>query len=172
MRLIGPKNKQARRVGVDLGLTTSTAKLQRRLSILPGAHGRKGRRKLSDYAQRLLEKQKLRLTFGLPERQFRRYYQQAAQTPQATGEALLKLLERRLDNSLYRLGFVPTRSAGRQLVTHGHIIVNGRKLSIPSYQVQVGDTIALAPKAQAIPNIKVLLEQKEKTSPATKKLTI
>lgn len=160
-RIIGPKNKQARRVGTDLGLTTSTAKLQRRLTIPPGSHGRKGRRKISDYGQRLIEKQKLRLTFGLPERQLRRYYDQATKTPQATGEVMLKLLERRLDNSVYRLNFTPTRAAARQLVTHGHILVNGRKLSIPSYQVKVGDTIALSPVAQAIPTVKALLELKQ-----------
>lgn len=160
MRYTGPKNKLARRVGIDLGLKTAVAKLQRRLGIPPGQHGHKGKRKQSDYAVQLAEKQKLRLMFGIQERQLRRYYEQAAKTKQATGMMLLQLLECRLDNVVYRLGLTPTRAFARQLVSHGHVLVNNQKITIPSYQVKIEDTINLSPKALNMPLIKTILEQK------------
>jgi len=159
------KNKVARRIGVDLGLKTNTKSLERRLSITPGQHGRKGRGKQSDYATQLMEKQKAKAIYGVLERQFKKYYIEASRDPLATGEVMLSLLERRLDNCVYRLGFAPTRRAARQLVAHGNVQVNARKLSIPSYQVKIGDTITLSKTAQAIPYIKQALERSGHTVP-------
>ncbi len=153
-RYTGPKNKKARRLGVDLGLKSNPKSLERRLGTPPGQHGRKGTRKVSDYGIQLAEKQKAKAIYGILERQFRKYYIEASRNPLATGEVMLSLLERRLDNCLYRLGFVPTRRAARQLVAHGNVLVNGKKLSIPSYQVKTGDTVSLSTKGSAIPYIK------------------
>jgi len=164
-RYTGPKNKKARRLGVDLGLKTSAKSLERRIGTPPGAHGRKGgNRKVSDYGVQLAEKQKAKIMYGILERQFKKYYTQASRNPLSTGEVMLQLLERRLDNCIYRLGFVPTRAAGRQLVSHGNVLVNGKKLNIPSYKVMVGDVIALSGTAAKIPYIKSLLADKDKTS--------
>ena len=153
-RYTGPKNKKARRLGVDLGLKSNPKSLERRLGTPPGQHGRKGTRKVSDYGIQLAEKQKAKAIYGILERQFRKYYIEASRNPLATGEVMLSLLERRLDNCLYRLGFVPTRRAARQLVAHGNVLVNGKKLSIPSYQVKTGNTVSLSTKGSAIPYIK------------------
>ena len=159
-RYTGPKNKKARRLGVDLGLKSSN-KLERRLSTPPGAHGRKGTRKVSDYGVQLAEKQKAKIMYGILERQFKKYYTMASKNPLSTGEVMLSLLERRLDNCIYRLGFVPTRAAGRQLVSHGNVMVDGKKLNIPSYIVKVGDVISLTKTATNIPYIKTRLADKE-----------
>ncbi len=159
-RYTGPKNKKARRLGVDLGLKSSN-KLERRLGTPPGAHGRKGSRKVSDYGVQLAEKQKAKIMYGILERQFKKYYVMASKNPLATGEVMLSLLERRLDNCIYRLGFVPTRAAGRQLVSHGNVTVNGKKLNIPSYIVKVGDVLSLTNTAAKIPYIKSRLDDKE-----------
>jgi len=161
----GPRNKRARRIGVDLGLKTNTKSLERRLNTLPGQHGRRGKGKMSDYGTQLMEKQKAKAIYGILERQFKNYYQVASRTPQATGAVLLSLLERRLDNVVYRLGFAPTRRAARQLVSHGNVMVNGKKLSIPSYQVSVDDVVSLSTRATNIPYIKTLLEDKEYSLP-------
>ena len=166
-RYTGPKNKKARRLGVDLGLKTSPKSLERRIGTPPGAHGRKGgNRKVSDYGVQLAEKQKAKIMYGILERQFKKYYTQASHNPLSTGEVMLQLLERRLDNCIYRLGFVPTRAAGRQLVSHGNVLVNGKKLNIPSYKVMVGDVIELSGTAANIPYIKSLLADKDKTAAA------
>lgn len=166
-RYTGPKNKKARRLGVDLGLKTTGAKLERRIGTPPGAHGRKGgNRKVSDYGVQLAEKQKAKIIYGILERQFKKYYTEAARNPLSTGEIMLQLLERRLDNCVYRLGFVPTRAAARQLVSHGNVQVNGKKLNIPSYKVRVGDVVSLTDTAANIPYIKSLLADKEKLSAA------
>lgn len=165
-RYTGPKNKKARRLGVDLGLKSNPKSLERRIGTPPGAHGRKGgNRKVSDYGVQLAEKQKAKITYGILERQFKKYYTEAARNPLATGEVMLSLLERRLDNCIYRLGFVPTRAAGRQLVSHGNVTINGKKLNIPSYKVKVGDVIGLSDTATKIPYIKALLDDKEKLAP-------
>jgi small subunit ribosomal protein S4 len=140
-RYIGPKNKLARKIGEDLGLKTNALKVAKRLAILPGQHGAKGRRKISDYGKQLKEKQKVKYIYGILEKQLRRQYSEASKNPTATGSALLSLLERRLDNVVYRLGWSPTRAAARQLVNHSHIQVNGKKMNIPSYQVKLGDVI-------------------------------
>ncbi|HZU13678.1 MAG TPA: 30S ribosomal protein S4 [Chloroflexota bacterium] len=152
MAIHGPKWKVMRRYGVNL-FGTRSAGLNKRLEVPPGQHGRRRARKPSEYSLQLREKQKARLTYGANERQFRRAYERALRLPGRTGEAMMGLLERRLDNAVYRLGFAPTRPMARQMVNHGHVLVNGRKVSIPSYEVKPGDTITLGPKAQQIPDV-------------------
>lgn len=159
-RYTGPKNKLARKFGEDLGLKTNALKLAKRLNILPGQHGRKGRKKVSEYGKQLSEKQKVKMMYGLMEKQFHKIYEVATKTPSATGFALLRLLERRLDNVVYRLGFAPTRPAARQLVSHGNVTVNGKKVTIPSYRLQLNDIVALSEKATKIPVVADLLKEK------------
>lgn len=166
-RHTGPKNKLARRVGQDLGLKTNALKVARRLNLRPGQHGRNMRRRSSDYGQQLLEKQKVRYIYGVQERYLRNTFKLAMKTPLATGQELLKLLERRLDNVVYRLGFAPTRAAARQLVNHGHVEVNGKKVTIPSYRVNIGDDVKISSKAANIPYITELMD--EKNAPSTPK---
>ncbi|MCG0314668.1 MAG: 30S ribosomal protein S4 [Calditerricola sp.] len=126
----------------------------------PGQHGPGQRRKLSEYGIRLMEKQKLRHMYGLTERQFRRTFERAQKMPGATGENFMILLESRLDNLVYRLGFARTRPAARQLVTHGHVTVNGKKVDIPSYQVKPGDVIGLREKSRNLQVVKEALENR------------
>ena len=165
-RYTGPKNRLARSLGRELGLKTNTAKLDRRLQVPPGQHGPKGRRgKPSDYSLQLKEKQKVRWTYGVLERQFRRYFEEARKNPKATGTRLLQLLELRLDNAIFRAGLAPTRTAARQFVTHGHVLVNGKKVDIPSYQVKTGDTVTLVNKLLETPVVKTLLENKKYQTP-------
>lgn len=164
-RYTGPKNKKQRRLGVDLGLKSNPKSLEKRIGTPPGQHGRKGgNRKVSDYGVQLAEKQKAKIMYGILERQFKKYYTEAARNPLATGEVMLSLLERRLDNCIFRLGFVPTRAAARQLVSHGNVTVNGKKLNIPSYKVRVGDVVSLTETATNIPYIKSLIADKERVS--------
>jgi small subunit ribosomal protein S4 len=137
-RYTGPRTKKSRRYGVAL---FGPHKALERRNYPPGVHGDKGRRKQSEYATALGEKQKLRIMYGLLERQFRRYYEIALRRRGVTGEILLQLLETRLDNVVYRLGLANSRRAARQMVNHGHIAVNGRKVSIASYLTKVGETI-------------------------------
>lgn len=153
MRYTGPKDRLSRREGMDL--FGKGARLTR-LSVPPGMHGPKGTRKLSEYARQLREKQKAKRLYGVSERQFRRYVGKAQKT-----KNLIELLERRLDNVVYRLRFAPTRPASRQLVSHGHILVDGKAVNIPSYEVEVGQTICLDTRAQSIPEVKRLLEARE-----------
>src|SRR5690554_4123713 len=136
-RYIGPKCKLARREGTDLFLKSGVRPLDSKckLETPPGQHGaRRGR--LSDYGTQLREKQKVRRIYGILERQFRNYYAEATRQRGATGEVLLQLLESRLDNVAFRMGFGSTRAEARQLVSHGAVLVNGRSINIPSYQVQ------------------------------------
>lgn len=143
-RYIGPKNKIARRFGVNLGLKTNAAKVARRLNQKPGMHGPKRRKSaLSTYGKQLMEKQKAKFVYGIREKQFRRYVSEANRLTGDSGENLLKLLERRFDNVIYRLGFAVTRAQARQLVSHSMFTVNGKKMNIPSYLVRPGDVIAL-----------------------------
>ncbi|MGA0845989.1 MAG: 30S ribosomal protein S4 [Luteolibacter sp.] len=140
-RYTGPRTKISRRFGV--ALFGSSKALERR-NFPPGQHGaRAGRKKKSEYAVALGEKQKLRFQYGILEKQFRGYYEEAARRRGVTGEILLQLLETRLDNVCYRAGFANTRQAARQLVNHGHLSVNGRRVDIPSYQVRPGDVIKI-----------------------------
>src|SRR4030043_1005616 len=164
-RDLRPKNKKARRIGKDLELTTSVLKLQKKLGIPPGHHGRKGRRRVSDYAKRLMEKQRVKWTYGVLERQFHNYFIKALKHKGTTGEELLRLLERRLDNVLYRLSLVPTRTMARQLVTHGHVLVNNKKMSIPSYQTKIDDIITLTGKSMKIPHLIPFLTNKKPSVP-------
>lgn len=164
-RYIGPKHRLQRKLGEDLGLKTNAVKVARRLAVAPGQHGHKGHRKLSDYGQQLREKQKLRITYGVMEKQMHKYYLVATKTPASTGTALLKLLERRLDNVVYRLGFAPTRAAARQLVAHNHVKLNDKKAAIPSIVVKIGDVVSLKDKTLKIPVVAKMLEDKNKNIP-------
>lgn len=164
-RYTGPKNKLARRIGEDLGLKTNALKVTKRLSILPGQHGAKGRRKISNYGQQLREKQKVKYIYGIMEKQLRRLYEVASKNPTATGSALLGLLERRLDNVVYRAGLAPTRSAARQFVSHSHFQVNGKKLNVPSYTVKVGDIISVRNKSLSVPILSDAVKAEERHAP-------
>jgi small subunit ribosomal protein S4 len=158
-RYTGPKDRLSRREGFDL--FGKGAKLTR-LAVPPGVHGPKGSMKgPSQYGKQLREKQKVKRLYGVMEKQFRRYIEQALKIRGNTGETLLSFLERRLDNVVYRLGFAPTRPAARQLVSHRHVLVNGVKVNIPSYQVKVGEIITISKVAMEIPAIKLLLSQKD-----------
>lgn len=164
-RYTGPKNKLARKVGEDLGLKTNALKVARRLMVRPGQHGHRGRRKVSDYGIQLQEKQKVKYIYGILEKQLNRVYKEASKNPTATGSALLSLLERRLDNVVYRAGWTPTRFAARQLVSHGHVQVNGKKMNIPSYRVVVNDVINLKAKTMKIPYVAELLKDESVSAP-------
>jgi small subunit ribosomal protein S4 len=143
-RYTGPKTKISRRFGVPI---FGPAKALERKNYPPGMHGPKGsRRKQSDYAIALAEKQKLRYQYGLLERQFRRYFQTALTRRGVTGETLLQLLETRLDNIVYRLGFANSRNAARQMVSHGHVSVNGRKVNVSSCTLRPGDEVTIKDK--------------------------
>jgi len=143
-RYTGPRTKKSRRYGVAL---FGPHKALERRNFPPGMHGDKGRRKQSEYAIALGEKQKLRIMYGLLERQFRRYYEIALRRRGVTGEIMLQLLEARLDNVVYRLGFANSRRAARQMVNHGHVNVNGRRVSIASYSTKIGDVIEVRANA-------------------------
>jgi small subunit ribosomal protein S4 len=146
-RYTGPKTKVSRRYGAQL---FGPSKALDRKSYPPGMHGPRGaRRKQSDYAIALGEKQKLRYQYGLLERQFRRIFQNALRKRGVTGETLLQLLETRLDNVVYRLGLANTRAAARQLVSHGHVLVNGRRVNVASYSVKAGDEISIRDKPKS-----------------------
>ncbi|WP_049724024.1 30S ribosomal protein S4 [Gilvimarinus polysaccharolyticus] len=148
-RYIGPTCKLSRREGTDLFLKSGARALDSKckLESVPGQHGQR-RGRLSDYGIQLREKQKVRRTYGVLEKQFRGYYKEAARRKGATGENLLKLLECRLDNVVYRMGFGATRAESRQLVSHKGITVNGQTVNIASYQVAEGDVVAVREKAK------------------------
>src|SRR3989338_8235531 len=131
----------------------------------PGAHGKKMRRRLSDYGKQLEEKQKLRLMYDLSEKQFHTLYLLARKTQAATGEKLLQLLESRLDTVVYRSGFAPTLAAARQLVNHGHVTVDNQKIDIASYRVKIGQVVGLSGKGQKIPQVAALLSAKDNQPP-------
>ncbi|HZC35457.1 MAG TPA: 30S ribosomal protein S4 [Chthoniobacterales bacterium] len=140
-RYTGPKSKISRRYGVAL---FGPSKALERKNYPPGMHGPKGsRRKRSDYSTALAEKQKLRFQYGLMERQFRRYFENALKKRGVTGETLLQMLETRLDNIVYRLGFANSRSAARQMVSHGHVAVNNRKVNVSSFNLRAGDVVTV-----------------------------
>lgn len=145
-RTIDPKCKLCRREGVKLFLKGSRCESPKcaieRRNFAPGMHGQR-RGKPSEYAIRLREKQKLKRFYGLFERQFRRYFALASRSPENTGEVLLSIMERRLDNVVHRLGWAPNRATARQMVSHGHVLVNGRLCSIPSMLLRANDTVAI-----------------------------
>lgn len=167
MRYTGPKNRLARREGVDLGLKTPGTKahsnLLRRLSIIPGQRNNtKRRRKLSDYGIQLREKQKLKRMYGLTDKQMKNYFKKAIKKFGNTAHFLIQYLETRLDNIIYRLGFAPTRASARQLINHGHITVNEKKVSIPSYCVNINDVVRFKrEKSLSIPYIAQMIEKKD-----------
>jgi len=138
-RYTGPRTRISRRFGIPI---FGPDKYLERRNYGPGVHGPKSRRKLTDYGLGLMEKQKLRYYYGLLERQFRGVYERALRRRGVTGEQMLQILETRLDNVVFHLGFANTRAAARQMVSHGHITVNGRKVNVPSYCLKVNDTIA------------------------------
>jgi len=162
-RYTGPKNRLSRREGFDI--FNKGAKLGR-LNVPPGMHGPKGSRGPSQFGRQLREKQKVKRLYGLMEKQFRKYVDQALKIKGNTGYTLLSLMERRLDNVVYRLGFAPTRTAARQFVGHRHVTVDGKTVNIPSYQVKVGQSIGLSAKGLKIPAIKKLLESDNQKLPS------
>jgi small subunit ribosomal protein S4 len=149
-RYLGPKCKLARREGTDLYLKSPARSIESKCRFENGPPGQHGQRRgrLSDYGLQLREKQKLRRMYGVLEKQFRGYYQSAARKKGSTGENLLRMLECRLDNVVYRMGFGVTRAEARQLVNHKGVLVNGKLVNIPSYQVEAGDKISLSEKAR------------------------
>ncbi|AEP28811.1 30S ribosomal protein S4 [Brumicola nitratireducens] len=165
-RYLGPKLKLSRREGTDLFLKSGVRAIESKCKIdqAPGQHGaRRGR--LSDYGVQLREKQKVRRMYGVLEKQFRNYYKEAARLKGNTGENLLQLLEQRLDNVVYRMGFASTRAEARQLVSHKAIVVNGKVVNIPSFNVKAEDVVAVREKAKKQARIVSALEladQREK----------
>jgi small subunit ribosomal protein S4 len=161
-RYTGPKHKIARKEGINI-FGKESASLQRRLNVPPGGlHGRKMKKRLSEYGQQLREKQKAKAIYGLLEKQFRNLVKTVGSKKGETGEMLISLLETRLDNIVFRLGFAKTRAMARQMVGHGQVLVNGKKLNIPSYQVRLDEIVSLVDKAQKNVQILKLLEEKDK----------
>ena len=162
-RYTGPATRKSRRLRVDL--VGGDMSFERR-PYPPGQAGR-GRTKDSEYSLQLREKQKARFAYGVLEKQFRRYYEEAVRKPGKTGEVLLQILESRLDNVVYRAGFASTRRQARQLVVHGHFLVNGKKVNIPSYRVSAYDIIDIAPKSMnTLPFVIARETHHERTVPA------
>jgi small subunit ribosomal protein S4 len=162
MRYTGPKVKKARRLG--FAFTAKDAKILQKRAYAPGQHGQGRRGRLSEYGIQLQEKQKAKINYGVMEKQFLRYFQTALKQPGITGDNLLRLLESRLDNIVFRLGFAETRAQARQLVNHGFFEVNGKKVDIPSYLTKPGDTVKLREnKAKS----KYMQTQKEKMKAAS-----
>ena len=157
-RYTGSEYKRSRRVGFS---TTETGKELARRPYGPGQHGNARKGKLSDYGVQLKEKQKVRFMYGLSERQLRKTFDEASKIKGIHGTNFLRLLESRLDNLVYRTGFASTRRGARQLVNHGHVTVNGRKVDIPSYRVKIGDVISLKDKDK---ELKVVLESLSKVT--------
>ncbi len=163
-RYLGSKHKICRRVGEALCGSVKCPVHKR--NSPPGQHGSmKRQRKLSEYGVMMLEKQKLRFIFGLLEKQFRKYFQKAARMSGKTGYNLLLLLETRLDNLVYRAGFAPTVAAARQMVRHGHFVVDGRKVDIPSFQVKEGQTVKLKEKSRSKPTFAAFAEDNKDKLP-------
>ena len=156
-RYTGPRVKRMRALGLDLPGLSRKSMWDR--PYPPGVHGPKSarRRKMSDFKKQLLEKQKLRYNYGLNEGQFRRLYHEAVHSKEPSGDKLLEFLESRLDNTVFRAGFAPTIPAARQLVCHGHFLVNGRRLDIPSYRVREGDVISLRERSQNLSTVEAAL---------------
>ena len=155
MRYTGSSWKQSRRLGFS---TLETGKELAKRPYGPGQHGTDRRKKLSEYGKQLTEKQKLRQMYGVNERQFRRLFMIALKSKEVTGVAFMKLLESRLDNLVFRMGFARTRRGARQLVNHGHVLVNGKKLDIPSALLSVGDEISIKESSKSLKVIKESLE--------------
>lgn len=152
MHYTGPKEKLSRKVGENLGLKAERSFSPKSAFLKkpyrPGMHGKTRRRALSEFGNQLLEKQKIKFTYGISERQLKKYFEEAKKKRGLTGEILLKTLEKRLDNVVFRAGFVSSRIIGRQLTSHGHFLINNRRVTVPSYQLKVGDTVIIRPKSK------------------------
>ncbi|HXS15002.1 MAG TPA: 30S ribosomal protein S4, partial [Candidatus Saccharimonadales bacterium] len=155
-RYTGPKHKLARREGINI-LDKQSASLQKRLTVKPGVHGAKRARKLSEFGQQLREKQKAKNVYGMLEKQFANLVHDVQKAKGDTSEQIIARLERRLDNIVYRLGFTKSRFMARQFVGHGHVLVNGKKVTIPSYTVSEGDVVELSEKIQKNPDVVKLM---------------
>ena len=158
----GPVCRLCRREGMKLYLKgdrcfKDSCAIEKR-NFVPGQHGKSRRSKIVGYGLQLREKQKVKRIYGLMERQFRNYFEKASRKKGVTGETLLAMLERRLDNAVYRLGFASSRAQGRQLVGHGHIRVNNRKVNIPSFQLRLGDSVSVREKSHKVPSIMTSVE--------------
>jgi small subunit ribosomal protein S4 len=169
-RIRGSKCRICRREGVKLFLKGARCyslkcPIEKKGAVPPGQHGQRYGRRLSDYGQRLREKQKAKRLYGVLERQFRRYFEKAARSKGNTGEALLRLLELRLDNVLYRLGLAPSRSAARQIIAHGHVLIDGKRTNISSYQLKPGQTVSLSNKGVKLGIVKESLDRKDDKRP-------
>lgn len=170
-RYIGPKFKLDRREGVNLFLKgkrslSNKHPIEKRGAVPPGQHGQRiMRRRKSDFGLQLREKQKVKRMYGIFERQFRRYFKEASKDKGNTGDTLMKILETRLDNSVYRLGLAPSRAAARQLINHGHVKVRDKKVDIPSYSIKIGDIITLSEKAQKFPIVAESIKLMEDKTP-------
>ena len=161
----GPKARLCRKFGENIYGNAKYDKILSRRKFPPGQHGRTLRRKPTDYNLHLREKQKLRNTYCLLEKQFSNYFKKAAKASGVTGDNLLQLLERRLDNIVYRMGFAVTRMQARQFVNHGHFLVNGRKVDIPSYLLKEGDIIEVRTKSRSMKALVEAMDKTEVTSP-------
>lgn len=159
-RYTGPKRRLSRREGVPL-FTKDIKMMERKGAVPPGQHGLGRRRRTSEYGLQLREKQKMKRFYGILEKQFKRYVTAASKVKGATGLSLLQTVETRLDNVVYKLGFSKSRAGARQLVSHGHIVVSNAKVTIPSYQVSIGQTIAIADKLRDNTQVKMSLETSE-----------
>jgi len=153
MRYTGPKEKLSRRIGENLGLKAERSFSPKSAFLKkpykPGAHGKSRRRALSEFGSQLLEKQKIKFTYGLTEKKLRKYFKEAKQKKGVTGDLLLSALEKRLDNTIYRSGMASSRTIARQLVNHGHFLVNNKKVDIPSYSVKIGDSVTIKSKSRS-----------------------
>ena len=166
MRYTGPRNRIARREGIDLGFKTPGSKsherLLKKLNVPPGQKGSRGRRKFSDHSRQLREKQKLRYLFQVSQNQLKKYFKKSVIKKGNTALYLAKFLEKRLDNIVFKAGLAPTRAAARQLVAHKHMKVNDKTISIPSYEVKKGDIITFSnEKSTKIPYIEKMLANKD-----------
>lgn len=168
MRYTGPKHRLARKLGVNI-LDKASQSLARRLGVPPGIHGKKRKRRLSEFGLQMQEKQKAKLTYGLTEKQFKNLVQKVQKKKGDTQELIISLLETRLDNVVYRLGFAKTRFMARQLVSHGHVLVNGKRVNVPSYKVSEGDVISLSTKASKIPLILESVKEEKEILPFVKR---
>ncbi len=166
-RYTGPKCRLCRREKVKLFLKgdrcfSANCPIEKKGAVPPGQHGLKSSRRQSDYGKQLREKQKTKRIYGLTESHLKNYFKKAIKVRQTTGEFLLQMLESRLDNIFYRLGFVSSRNLARQLVTHRHVLIDGKKVNIPSYQLKPGQVVSLDKKALDLPEVKKSLAEKTK----------
>ena len=171
-RYTGPKFRLDRREGVNLFLkgkrsTSGKHPIDKKGAVPPGQHGQRAlRKKPSDFGLQLREKQKVKRMYGVLERQFKRYFEKASKEKGNTGVALLQILETRLDNVIYRLGFAASRASARQLVTHGHVRVHDKKVDVPSFNVKIGDVVTLSEKAQKLASVSESISLRETLAPS------